>query len=227
MTVKPPQEEVQSQQPGVPDPLRGTPVFVPGRPPPGARLRPPRMITSDEEAKQLVEQIRRSGANRSTEPPPAPAALKDRVIVLGTAQHLSADGQTSVSESRFVYEQESDEQPCTRKARAGPEWRPLDAGWLKEAGAVILINEEGKFPHVNPTPEERAEAAAKVVELGCLPPLPPGAPAEHQSAAGERPVAFAEIAPGRSAQFAPADLARLRVRCRKGEARYTCAAYPK
>ena len=59
------------------------------------------------------------------------------------------------------------EQVYRRQAVVGPEWQPLDCGWLagKPVSLLLLQNEEGHYP-VNPHPEERARVEGLVIEIG-------------------------------------------------------------
>ena len=112
----------------------------------------------------------------------------------------------------------------TRKLTLGEEWKPLDAGHLTEAdpdgvGLVTVRNDEGRFPHAVPSPEERAALAERVVEVGVYVDNQDGTPGA---------IAFARVAPGEALPpFDPAAFRDLRVRCRKGTARVTIHLLPR
>lgn len=149
----------------------------------------------------------------------APPALKSRLTVIETVYHQPLAEGAASAESHFARWLETDEQPCIRRLKASEAWQALDGGWLSEAGMLCLENTEGRFPQVQPTEEERRDAAAKVLEVGVV----------HFFSNEEsgQVVPFALIPPGESARFQPHTLSALRVRCRAGTAKYTASVFPK
>ena len=91
--------------------------------------------------------------------------LKDRITVREMIYHQQAGEQPTGTETKFSHELESHEQPYQRRLSVGEDWIPLDHGWIEEASLLSIFNEEGKFLQVNPTDEERAEAAKKVLQV--------------------------------------------------------------
>jgi hypothetical protein len=137
--------------------------------------------------------------------PPAPA-LRARLVVVAQVVHVPPDGGPTPLAYQFGRELETDEQPYgPRRVRAGAGWEPLDYGWLggpDGVGLVVVENEEGRRPRVVPTPEERADTLARVVELGVIAELPDGARVV---------VPFARVRPGEARDLDPAG--PLAIRC--------------
>lgn len=144
-----------------------------------------------------------------------PPALKSRLTVICTVYHQPLAEGAASAESHFARWLETDEQPCIRRLKATPEWQPIEGLWLTESGMLCLTNDEGRFPQVQPTDEERRAAATKVLEVGVL--MESGVPV----------TLFARILPGESARFQPHDLTALRIRCRAGVAKYTASVFPR
>lgn len=141
-----------------------------------------------------------------------PTAVQSRMTVIETIYHQAPNDEPTSFTSRFSRSLETDEQPYARKLKVGESWQPLDRAsiWLAEAGLLRLVNEEGTNWPTNPTPEQLAEVAAKVVEIGF------GAD-----------TAAILVPPGESVRFSPADLALIRLRCRSGTARCALALLPR
>jgi hypothetical protein len=146
---------------------------------------------------------------------PTAPTVKARAVVNELVHYEpddSGDGQpvTVVQDtySRFL---ESAEQPYQRTITVGEEWKPLSLGWVTEDGGrcalLYLQNQPTRFS-VIPTAEQRAEADAKVVELGF----------DHLSA-------DILISPGESARFRPSP-DPIMVRCRKGTTKLLVTAVP-
>lgn len=143
-------------------------------------------------------------------PPPAQAWL----FVTEVVYFQSGGGMPEGVESRFMRQLASDERPYPPRPKVGAQWCPLECGWLADGGVglVVLANEVTRF-RVIPTPEEKAQAEARIIEVGV--------------AAGEAVVAFALVRPGESARFEPADVKALRLRCRAGEAKVSVTLIPR
>ena len=143
-----------------------------------------------------------------------PATPQDILTVTETIYHQSwGEGPTSVN-SAFTRELSIQEQPYSRKIKIGETWQPLDLGWFSDrpndVGMIQLVNEEGHFEQTQPTDEERAEAAAKVIELNFL--------ALTNSWL---------ILPRESFRGCPSLPGGVRIRCRSGVARATINVYPR
>jgi hypothetical protein len=77
---------------------------------------------------------------------------------------------------------------------------------------LVLRNDEGRFS-VNPTPQQREEAAQRIIEL---------------SFGGNREKPDILIPPGETCRFYPACSSSIKLRCRPpGPARYSLAVVPK
>jgi hypothetical protein len=156
-------------------------------------------------------------------------ASKSRIGVVESV-YCQQPGDNPISaESRFSRWLNTDEQPYSRKIKVTEEWQPLDWGWLKKASMLVVVNEEGRFLQVQPTPQERCDAISKVVEIGiavCLD-------------GGTLNIPFAEILPRESSRFSPCKSieaglvlccrhgeASLVLRCRHGEARCSIMLFP-
>lgn len=131
----------------------------------------------------------------------------------------------------------SEEQPYQRHLAAGEEWRPLDAGWLAEAGAgvgVLCFENRGVGPRqVVPTPEEAADEGARVVVLAVVPddgPAEDGGRTMHSAArrSASEPVPVAYLTPGGFPAWLPTggDVARFRYRCLHRTTRVVVTAFP-
>lgn len=135
----------------------------------------------------------------------APVTPRARLTIVETI-YWRGDEQPVAVESRHGAALFSDEQPYRRRIRVGTAWQLLDCGWIDAASLVWIENPE---PHwnVQPTPGERAEAFARVVEL---------------SFTGE--AVDIEIPVGTTCRFRPAQ--RIYIRCR-GETKIDVAAFPR
>jgi hypothetical protein len=134
------------------------------------------------------------------------------ITVVESVYYAAAGEQPHVVENHFARRLTSAEQLYVRKTTVAEGWQPLDAGWVRLAAMIVLTNEEGRRSQVQPTSEEKAMTAVRVVEIGVLGP--------------DRVEAFALVLPGESCRFQPADTRTLRVCCRQGQARITIAAFP-
>jgi len=92
----------------------------------------------------------------------------DMLTVVEMVHHRRVDGTGDTVESRFSRLLETHEQLYQRHLTIGTEWERLDLGWLDKAGIsmLVLTNNEGKNLLVNPSDEEQAAIAERVVEIG-------------------------------------------------------------
>lgn len=90
----------------------------------------------------------------------------------------------------------TDEQIFERSFWVGEDWAKLDLGWyadkLGSIGMLVIVNQEGKFDH-NPTEEEKAEAAKKLLVWG-----------PHIKEL-DKPVPFGIVPPGETARYCPVE----------------------
>ncbi len=93
----------------------------------------------------------------------------DRLSFVGQLVLLSNLDVPVAAEISFERLLKTKEEPyCRTRVTVGEEWTPVDMGWVKSPGMVVIKNRETKFGVV-PTPEQKEEAAGKVVELSFLP----------------------------------------------------------
>jgi hypothetical protein len=130
-----------------------------------------------------------------------------QLTVVETVYYQPLDEQPTAVQSRYTRPLTSDAQPYSRTLEATESWQPLDVGWIEGAAVVILHNDEGKFPRVRPTVEERQAAAAKVLEVGR------GGAADWL------------IPPGASMRALAAQPGQLQVRCQAGTAKFTLTLF--
>lgn len=136
-----------------------------------------------------------------------------RVTVVESVYHFLPKRQPQGSEVRYSRTLASAEQIYVRLMQIGPEWAKLDCGWVKAASMLVLSNEEGKGLDRVPTPAQRAETAARVVELATT--TPEGAL-----------VSTDLVPPGESLRRIPSELGWIWVRCRTGTALVTLTLVP-
>lgn len=136
--------------------------------------------------------------------------LRDRLTVVGSVYHQSPTEEADGFEAQFSRWLETCDQPYRRHTAAGEAWQPLDCGWLKEVGMLVVRNDEGRFQQTVLDESEKAEVSGKVLELG------------FAGAAGSW-----LVLPGESFCGCPAAIAGLQIRCRQGTARFTVFAVPK
>lgn len=142
-------------------------------------------------------------------PEPQPSPLKPRLTVVETVYHQDPANGPTAFEAPFGRQLETDEQPCVRRLTVGTDWQALGGVWLAESCQVVLRNEEGQFHGPLPSAQQKAEAAARVVEVGVS------------------DMVLAVVRPGESCRFEPADLHTIRVRCVAGSAKVTAAVFPR
>jgi hypothetical protein len=149
----------------------------------------------------------------------SPGAHVGQIVTL---YHHSPGEEPTAADVRSGRWVGSEEQPYSRPlCRAGTDWAPLDLGWLagRPVSRVLIENREGKFLQVNPTPDERAAAEARVIEVAVQ---------AHVDSDPPRVVVlpFALVRPGECLPFEPVDPAALRVRCAAGPAKFSLLVVP-
>jgi hypothetical protein len=183
-------------------------------------------ITSRSEAEALgITVLGGEGALPAFVPPPEGALL----TVVGSFYHQGSGQQPTSQDIRYSRQLRSNEQAYIRNTKIGEDWQPLDFGWVKVPGFFVLTNNEGKFTGAQPTDRERQEARTHIIEFGIVSELlsqgltkPKGRDMFSEPLCPEQPVLLSFILPGEALSWSPAtDPAQLRIRCRKGTARYT------
>lgn len=145
-----------------------------------------------------------------------PPKSTSRVIVRSEIIHERSGKPARTWGQPHAFAVASNEPACDRELTVGEGWQVLELGWVRWPSLLYIKNLETEF-RVNPTPEERAEADAKIIELGF-----------------GNPCGDVLISPGRSCEFEPGgfltsgrrDLCIL-ARCRKGQTQLLIVAVPK
>lgn len=107
------------------------------------------------------------------EPASIPATVqdgKDRVTLrLELYYQHEGDDPAEVRVVAHRIQEKTENEVWKRRVVVHEDWQPIDLGWFREypstAGILIIENLEGKATFKNPTPEEKAAAEAKVVEV--------------------------------------------------------------
>lgn len=163
-------------------------------------------------------------------PPPVVAAA---LLVIEQVVHRAPGVNAVSTETRHAAQLATSEQPWQRHFSAGPEWKPLDCGWLDGGASMLVLENRGGGPRTtNPTAEEAAAERDRVVELGVVPPVPPPGPPRDMHAAelprgSAEPLLVSPVPAGLSCRLPPGDPTLYRVRCRHGlSARCVLTLFP-
>ena len=117
---------------------------------------------------------------------------------------------------------ETDDQPYQRRIEVDWGWHLVDLGWLDGGCSMIVVqNREGIFTQVQPTQEERDEAARKIVELSFWE-IPAKESPRYKSETSGRWLIY----PTECFRGSPSS-SQLFLRCRHGKARCTITAFPR
>lgn len=134
---------------------------------------------------------------------------RNRITVVEQVYFQSFGEQPRLQESRYSHELDSFDQPYERRLTAGPDWVPLDIGWVAEPGMILVRNDEGQFFAFNPTEEQKGIVAGRIIEL---------------SYGGDQLGWL--VPPGETFRGCPSDARALKIRCQRGRAAYTLLVYP-
>lgn len=148
--------------------------------------------------------------------PPQPRSGARLVVVEQLAWQQDDDDGVPLHNG-FAAQIESSERPYLRRLTVGEGWAPLDAGWIgADAKTVWIANAEGKRLAANPTPEDAAETAKKVLIV-----------ARRGGEEGSPVfVELVEVPPGQHARLRLAfPFAWLRVRCASSFAKVDAAVF--
>lgn len=158
--------------------------------------------------------------------PPREARRDARLTVVDSVYHAAGKGEPTVAAHKFMRVLVGDEQPFTRWSKAIPEWTALETGWLTTASMMVLVNEEGPQNfQVRLSEEQKAEIAARVIEVGVKPVVPAGRTMHSPPICRDVIPAF-RVRPGESCRVEPAELGSLFLRCTGGVARYKLVLLP-
>lgn len=145
------------------------------------------------------------------EQPAEPKEIKNRITVVETIYHQEFGENPVMVESRYSRELESYDQPYERKLTATTAWTPLDTGWIKECGLLVIKNRESHMMMQIPTPEEKEELAKKILTVSY----------RHQGRTGWL------ILPGETMKAHPNTLGDLGICSLHGNVKYKLYLYPK
>ena len=93
--------------------------------------------------------------------------LPDRITVAGNIYHQSTEGDPTQVSLNFERILETHEQVFHRRLKVGEDWMPLipERCWLQndQVGMIVVRNDEGRYPSVQPSREEGDELQRKVL----------------------------------------------------------------
>jgi hypothetical protein len=154
----------------------------------------------------------------------APIPMQKPRLTIVECVYYQAPFEDCISaENRYDSAVEADEQPYIRKIKVGEQWQPIDSGWIMTPGLLLIKNEPIRFA-VQPTQEQRAEAASKVVEVSVC--LEEKGRTQHSPPKG-LPMTVTTLLPGESLRMRPAEFSTLRLRCTGGEASCLIHLFPR
>lgn len=142
-------------------------------------------------------------------PPASQTKLLPRLTVVEQVSYQGEESGVVGSHAAYSRRLKTDEQPWVREFTLGDQWKPLECGWIEACGLMTLKN----------------KGLTATVELCFLPPDDLG-PRTNWSPPKREPSADCYLPPGESMRVVPADVKRLRVRCREGSARCALTLYP-
>lgn len=162
----------------------------------------PEVVTQIEGVKQPIHQLN------------TPTPEKDRITVQ-LAMHYQQFGEEPVSGSAsFSYQIEQSEDPAYQRwHRASEKWKPLETGWVRAVGYVLLENRAGKGLNTNPSPEQLEEFSKQVILV---------ATDDPSQATKVSPL---QIMPGHSMMLCPTG--PLFIRCASGDVKFNVTVFPK
>lgn len=124
---------------------------------------------------------------------------KGRLTVVSQVTYQTVGKQVSSVVSRYSLPVLEDEQRYPdRPYAATEEWRPLDPGWVKEPGMVVIQNGREGWIQVGTTDDE-----------------------------GKYVIPLWDVPPGGDCRGIPSDFSRLRVRCAEDTCKFTVNVFPK
>lgn len=99
-------------------------------------------------------------------PPPSQQLLKDRLSVVFQLAYESVGQEPLAKAMRATWDTQSQEiQPYERRLSIDEKWRPLDCGWVELPGSILIENRTGMNRSLQPSAEELAEDAKKLLVL--------------------------------------------------------------
>jgi hypothetical protein len=138
---------------------------------------------------------------------------RNRITAVLNVYHEQSGEQPKQVSLSFSGMLEINQESYSRRLHALSEWAKLDCGWVhaEDVGFIVVENIEGKHPTVNPTEKQKAEIAARIIEI-----------------AFEGALDFSWPVPPQMFFFAVAERAAdLRIRCRSESAQYRITVLPR
>jgi hypothetical protein len=133
-----------------------------------------------------------------------------------TFHYIDSDGNGIPMDRRWSTILNSDEQPWgPRKLIAAEKWLPLETGWIKNAGLLLISNSESA-----------RDSQAGTLEI-CYHIAEPQAQRDMLSAPQIPPSAQWLVPPGHAYPGMFADVSRLLIRASKGQVHYSLMVYPR
>lgn len=168
---------------------------------------------SEEKTDQNSGVIERVSEKLRVKPKPVLEDV-DRISVVFQALHEHCCSDPMPIPCTFAHILGTIEQPWHRVMRVSQEWIPLDLGWLADgAGFLIIRNVTGSKKHLQPSEEEKADLAKKIVVV---------APADTDPKKTGR-----SIRPGHFDFGYPENARELRIRCEHGTAEILLDVIPR
>lgn len=92
-------------------------------------------------------------------------SVKDRLTIISGVHHQRQGRPSTSIQSSGARLLETEEQPFDRTMQIGPEWTPLELGWLKDKPGIVRI--EGLIPYrqLNLSKEEKEAELATVIQV--------------------------------------------------------------
>lgn len=146
-------------------------------------------------------------------PPAVRPRSTERVTVILKVHHVGIGLPTTSKDLAFDDACEQDgQQVWDRRFPVGSEWKPLaDKSWVENPGVIVVHNLTAPARHVQPTEEQKAIAAAAVLQI----------------AAGDDGRGMLTVYPGRFILIEAADLSEWSVRSAAGDALAGVTVYPR
>lgn len=131
---------------------------------------------------------------------------KGFLTVVENVYHQLIDSQPHGGSRNFQVPLYTEEQSFERRILIDEQPKTLAqiGCWLTEVSYVVLYNEHGQRPLVNPSEADRLNVAQAVIEIGQI-----------------------IVRPGRSCRFEPVDLGDLTIKCQHGKAMVIVTVYPR
>lgn len=165
------------------------------------------------------------GGDVAVHPSPPP-----QLTVLHTVYYQQNDREPVAVETNYVRDLLTREQVYVREMRVGSDWMPLDLAWLRQCSYLVITNELPRWMR-QPTEEETAVAAAKVVEIAFVSPVLTEQEMKRRDMFSpcqpdRTPVASLLVHPATAQPLVPVNAEGIMLRCRAGVTNVTVRMFP-